>query len=327
MGVSLTTRKRWFARGADALMTQLPGLRKQPALAEGAFYICPLCISVDEAGQYRFRVFREGAIDDKSLTAEHVPPRSFGGRELVLTCASCNNTAGAHLDSHARKRENVPDVFAGRPTKPLAVNVTVGGHRLSARLAHEDGVMAIKVNKGRQKPGAEAGFRGVLQNGAVAAGDITLNFHGDAHSDKRARASWLRTAYLALFSVMGYRYIFQPGLEVVRRQIRDPETEHIPVWMITLPGNHEWTERAVLVIHEPAELACPAVRVGSHLVLLPPPGDDRFYDRLAAARDAGGPKLIARGTTYEWPREPSFAQIDAVVTEINLGLKASGTRA
>jgi hypothetical protein len=57
--------------------------------------------------------------------------------------------------------------------------------------------------------------------------EIKISFYADRHFERHARVSWLRSAYLPTFAVFGYRYVFQPPLAVVRRQIAEPEIDHI----------------------------------------------------------------------------------------------------
>jgi hypothetical protein len=64
--------------------------RASPELPEGEWYACPLCQTL----------FTIDELDTRNLTKEHVPPRSIGGREMVLTCRQCNNSAGATFDAH-----------------------------------------------------------------------------------------------------------------------------------------------------------------------------------------------------------------------------------
>jgi hypothetical protein len=67
------------------------------------------------------------------LTAEHVPPQSFGGRELLLTCKKCNNDAGTLLDAHARHKEDLAEVTIRPPRKPLKVRVEHQGRKQAMR--------------------------------------------------------------------------------------------------------------------------------------------------------------------------------------------------
>ena len=101
MTVSVETKLRWFEQGASAFAQTFPA-KVAEFPAGGPFYVCPLCIRPDaRAGTSKAFLFPRAAVEGGILTAEHVPPESFGGKELLLTCAR-NHTAGAHLDSHAR---------------------------------------------------------------------------------------------------------------------------------------------------------------------------------------------------------------------------------
>src|SRR5687767_9284936 len=82
----------WFRTGARAVY---PYLSIQPGADPPPLYACPEC----------FVLFTESSVTDRSLpheeqlTADHVPPESVGGKELLLTCAPCNNRAGTRLDA------------------------------------------------------------------------------------------------------------------------------------------------------------------------------------------------------------------------------------
>ncbi len=51
-------------------------------------YLCPIS----------FNYFSEINADNGKLTLEHVPPKSLGGKPIILTCKSINNTDGASSD-------------------------------------------------------------------------------------------------------------------------------------------------------------------------------------------------------------------------------------
>ena len=48
-------------------------------------YICPLCLNAYPIGS-------------TELTLEHVPPKSVGGKPILITCKACNNKCGADID-------------------------------------------------------------------------------------------------------------------------------------------------------------------------------------------------------------------------------------
>lgn len=306
MSVSQATKLRWFDQGADAFAQSLPNALTNLGTNRPLLYVCPLCIEPAEAAQrVKFRLFTKGAVASGLLTAEHVPPLSFRGRELLLTCATCNHTAGAGVDAEARKRENSLDALTGRATKPVAVRLTAGGHRLPARLWTEGETHEFKV-AGGFKPGSDDAFRDVISGASGGDREIHVEFYADRYSERRARISWLRSSYLVLFAVLGYRYVFHPGIALVRRQIRDPDVEHIPTFLCTLPGDHPWTERRIIKVLEPEWQQCWAVQVGRYVAFLPKFGDTELYDRIADARRKGVDQAVIRGDSFEWPTRPSF---------------------
>jgi hypothetical protein len=101
--------------------------------------VCPTCPELDTLGKnYRVQLFPRSAVLSRALTAEHVPPKAFRGRELVLTCKTCNNyIGGSQLEGHARRRENPIDLLLGNSKKKAKVRLTAGGHRVNAKLGVE----------------------------------------------------------------------------------------------------------------------------------------------------------------------------------------------
>src|SRR5687768_7531003 len=89
-------RRRWFKVGVLALQMARPGSAR--------VYRCPLCLQDFPAP------------DPQAVTFEHVPPESVGGRELVLTCALCNNESGTRLDKHLAIDGQLGRVVAGFET-------------------------------------------------------------------------------------------------------------------------------------------------------------------------------------------------------------------
>ena len=74
---NMERRERWFSDGASALRRTLTAMGMEDSLPSGGqFYPCPLCLMA-----YGRDAFEGGVFSD-----EHVPPRTAGGRALVLTC-------------------------------------------------------------------------------------------------------------------------------------------------------------------------------------------------------------------------------------------------
>jgi hypothetical protein len=307
MSVSLGTRRRWFAQGAAAWYRTQIVLGVPGSEARTDLYACPLCLEINhEERRAQFRVFVEAALMDGSLTVEHVPSESLGGRPLVLTCRVCNSTAGTGLDAHARKRENPRDAFLGRVT--TKISMTVGGHRLAGSFTFEDGAYHFMATRkaNAHRPDAEAGVRRMLAGPEDSDRDITLSFDHDQFDGDRARVSWLRAGYLTLFAVTGYRVIVWHKMEIVRRQIREPKVAHIPAFLIDTQHDEDWSDRVFVRFTTPAWQRCWGIKIGHFVVCLPLPGDVGLYDRLAAARREGTQGVAGHAEAWEWPTRPSF---------------------
>jgi hypothetical protein len=122
------------------------------------------------------------------LTAEHVPPQSFGGRELLLTCKKCNNEAGTLLDAHARHKEDLAEVMIRPPSKPLKVRVEHRGRKLNARLVASETGWELKVVQRANDPKAVTAFQA---SGPPKAGEpMNVDFVGNRFAELGAKMSW-----------------------------------------------------------------------------------------------------------------------------------------
>jgi hypothetical protein len=85
-----------------------------------------------------------------TFTVEDVPPRSVGGRPLLLTCKRCNEFAGATLDWHWAHFSDVEGFAAGNLPEPVTVNFTYEGLRVVAELSNDGSGFVLKIIKRRQ---------------------------------------------------------------------------------------------------------------------------------------------------------------------------------
>lgn len=297
----------WFERGAAAFSAAFPDA---PGIGpeRGSLYLCPECIEGTDEGTLRVRLLTRSAVESRELTAEHVPPDSFGGRELLLTCRQHNSDAGSRLESDARHRENPVDALAGLLDHPAKVQMSAGQHDVRASLRVSGSELALEIpalKTHANDPRVLAAFWEALPALARAEGELRLSFLRDAYQPERANAMWLRHAYLAMFSIAGYRYALSRGLQIVREHVCKPERGLIKRFVALVPGQHDWNERRILRVREPEWLASWAVQFGRYLVFLPRAGDSDFYPRLEEKAVAGMEATIA-GDQVAWPSEPLF---------------------
>jgi HNH endonuclease len=207
----------WFRQGARTLraVARARGFEHVFPTDED-WYLCPLCLdvwlTVDE-------------FDTGELTIEDVPPQSLGGRELLLTCRKCNNEAGSKFDAEAAKQQKIWDLFSGRRGGPVTSSLTISGVTVRGDMYVTGPTSMIlmgvqRINNPANIKRAEEHLLAIGQSNAEQC-RFTVTPH-IRYSPDRARVSWVRTAYLASFALLGWNYILQAALEPIRSQLLNP---------------------------------------------------------------------------------------------------------
>ena len=123
--------------------------------------------------------------------------------------------------------------------------------------------------------------------------DFRFRIEFAGFSRPRAATSWLRSADLAFFAVLGYRFVFRPELGVVRDRISNPEANEPATFRIIRP---ERSERTLVHIDEPETFASYAMLYGRNVIFLPRYRDGSLYSRLAAHPDNNVKLSLASAT-------------------------------
>ncbi|MFJ2256866.1 hypothetical protein ACIOKD_00750 [Streptomyces sp. NPDC087844] len=297
-------RLRWFDEGAPKLRQVLGRLGLDDVLPAGQnFYACPCCLMA----------YPREAVQADLLTVEDVPPKSVGGRPLLLTCKQCNNTAGSVFDSHAATRAETEDFMRGRITgRPLPMTSHVDGIPLRGTARWTDsGVQIFGIPK-QNDPKVQAAHFEAL-DAYVESGNPQPNHSFTIHTrfdETRARISWIRAAYLAAFAALGWSYIFRGVMDPYRKQLQQPDVSVVPTHILRDP-NASPERRRLLLVDRPDELRSVAVVMGEHTVFLPSLFRPMACDELVEAfvsRRASDERLSVNldGKEVLWPRWATY---------------------
>jgi hypothetical protein len=290
MSASSRIRERWFTRGVDAFR------RAAPSAPEA--YACPLCA----------RGFGRDALDDGTVTVEHAPPESLGGRPICLTCKDCNSTAGHTVDAHMWRRETSFDFAGGTMDEPQPARFQIG--ETTANVDYYFGPAGILVmgDPKRNHPETQARFQAELEDrvgtGHASGLSFTVTPLKIGHKVQLDMVGWLRSAYLVAFAALGYRYIFQRRLEIVRRQLQSPEETVIECFGAILPKAKR-DERRFIFVEKPSHLRGLMLQMGRRVVFLPWI-DDGLYEAIRDEKKSRDGKFDeqVRGDFLPWPKEP-----------------------
>lgn len=282
--------RAWFDQGCDAFKRSFPLIARQ--VPAERFYVCPICL----------HAFSEEALALRVLSREDVPPKSMGGRKLVLTCRRCNSEGGHEADSHARREADLYD-FATGDLREIKAGLTTASGSVPIRLSASGGGILMFGVPAATAPTTHAhvmgDFEDATRDGKWEGFSLKLAF--PAFSPERARASWLRSAYLAFFAALGYRFIFRPELDMVRARIRDPRLDEPRTFRILRP---ESSAPALIRVEQPDVFRSYAMFYRRNVVFLPRYNDHGLYGRLAEHPET---TVTAAGIEYPWPtRRPTF---------------------
>lgn len=87
----------------------------------GESFVCPICLNK----------FSRNAIDRRSLSLEHVPPKCIGHSIVTMTCTECNNSVGNHLQNQMKNYVRKKELWGGRKGNPIPAVAYIDGNRWS----------------------------------------------------------------------------------------------------------------------------------------------------------------------------------------------------
>jgi hypothetical protein len=280
-------RRVWFDRGWKAFKSSFPEAAQR--VPWDRFYVCPLCLAA-----FSERSLNKTVAPPERLTDEHVPPKRIGGKKMLLTCGGCNSGGGSAVDSHMSRETDAHAFFKGNLKEVKARLATASG-QVPIRLSRsESGIQVFGVPKA-VKPEIHRGVIGDFEKTAIEGSSLRFEIELPPYSHARAATSWLRTAYLAFFSALGYRFICRRELDVVRERIKNPEQQNPATFRIIRP---EQSEPLLIRIEAPEVFKSYVLFHGHNVVFLPRYNDDTLYQRLAEHPET---KVNFEGKQYPWP--------------------------
>jgi hypothetical protein len=137
--------------------------------------------------------------------------------------------------------------------------------------------------------------------------DFQLGHHTPTLDDAAAWG-WLRAAYLAAFSVYGYRHARLAELDPIRQSLANPQHIAVPQLVVatSIPTGHPTP--GMHLVHQPQELRGLLVDLGLVRVRLPA----AQFRRSIAALEQGLSQVLAAAViqvaseTISWPGGPRF---------------------
>ena len=263
-------------------MSRKTGRRKRVRLYDRGNTACPIC---------RTGFTRDQAFSGMTVTLEHVPIKALGGQARCLTCLNCNAETGRSIDQAAamgaRDRFGVTvDILGKRDTFMLSL----AGKALTPPFA------------GYSKQDWQD-----LENSDSQGFTMSIKIP----NAKAVAASSLKSAYLAMFSLLGvpggYSYVWGDALSPIRQRIMEPLKDG-PIGEYVIKAPDDGSLKDIMLVSEP--LPCWVLKIAGHLVVLPLGGDSRNRQPMRELQGLGGGQPLAISGLASW----SFTTFGALGT-------------
>jgi len=208
----------------------------------------------------------------KNLSLEHNPPKSLGGKDNILTCLKCNNTAGSKIDNEILLALNELEFMKFKPNSFLKTklhNESTGEKGVNANFKiDEKGTFVFDISPANN-PKIKDSFLNSFVHEYVAYDTLKKNFGSlgfskkinfqikkpNRRNERLASIALLKMAYLLLFEKLGHAAIFGKHMRHIRNQIQNPNDNIItkPFW---LHYNYPDNMLGINIITKPIELKC-----------------------------------------------------------------------
>ena len=285
-------------------MSRKSSRSKRLSLYDRGNTACPICLT---------GFTRDHASSGRTVTLEHVPIKALGGQARCLTCGNCNAQAGRGIDQASAMRAH--DRFG--------VTVDILGKRDTFMLSL-DGKALTPPFAGYSKQDLRD-----LENAESRSFTMSIRIP----DDKAVAASSLKSAYLAVFSLLGppggYSYVRGDALTPIRQRIMERlKDDAIGEYVIKAPDDVSFKD--IMLASEP--LSCWILKIAGHLVVLPLSGDSRTSQPLQELQrlSGGQPLAVAGLASWSFSTFGAFGTVPvhlagADTAKSLVGLRISGT--
>jgi hypothetical protein len=172
----------------------------------------------------------------EDFAMEHAPPKSIGGKGVVLTCKKCNSTAGDSYEHRIKERvacdagkwveSYLPNAFKGK-----ASIENIGEMKVRFN-ANNKGEYALEFQLLHGRNHVQKKLMSELRSNNLAGKKINGSGEFKLPPNKRhSYNSLVKSAYVLVFSYFGYGLMMNPNLINVRRKLLHCDEEILPMPM------------------------------------------------------------------------------------------------
>lgn len=280
-----------------------PAASKLLGNSEQQLYLCPIC----------GRGYPEESAVTGGLTLEDVPPRNMGGRGLLLTCEVCNSKAGHKIDYHIKSQldlQDLTEILLGQSgEKKSSGSILLNNEQFPVTVQRKDGCTEIKLIKKANDPTKVNNLKEFMTAlSANGGGDgLEFNINKTVKLDCRLlKIAFLKSGFLLVTAMLGYKYAFDKRLLIVREQISNPEQDLLGTCFWIEPGKAQpFPKHRIISVSEPLPLFL--VTYDNGAIILPNPLSPSDLYAIIRKKWEKEQAVNFTGKVYEWPEKALMA--------------------
>lgn len=222
----------------------------------------------DLLGKFRCPVcFEDHIIASREISEEHVIPISQGGKVTTFLCKPCNSTFGS---KQTRWLSDWIDLNEGGAPfhidpKKQGAKCTANGRTVNGSLkVADDGVLEFWDDRNRSNPkDYDAHWKGPKPSEIKITYNVPL-----LRNEASLEVGFLTAAYGLWFKNFGYSFVLQSNLDIVRKQILNPD-DRVMDWNFVIEVSAREIIAPSIGIMRFDEDYFPIAVIYDHIVLLP----------------------------------------------------------
>lgn len=232
-------------------------------------FMCPSCLSII-------------SLDRKEKISEaHIIPKAASGKLKTYLCSKCNSTFGSKQDKWFGEQlkissKNEPKIYA---TDIKDGFFWIDNQRINGTWETVDNKnLHFKWFKDRNPPFVNELILNKLNSQPP---QVTFSLSLPIlRNQQLVEVGFLTAAYLMWFGAIGYSWVLQKHLELIRQQIRCPSDRIITDPFVVYTKGvrwHPWIGIGLI-----CDKVCLLMGVENALVILPPVGENNFYSNISS---------------------------------------------
>jgi len=233
----------------------------------------------------------------------------MGGRGLLLTCRECNSGAGRKVDYQIKSQtelQSLGAILTGQSNgQETSANLVFNGESFPISVQKTEEATAIRLKEKSNDPKKVNRLKEYMA--ALSASNSwdgkEFKINKTVKFDHRLlKVAFLKSGFLLITAMLGYRYAFDKRLSIVREQILNPENALLGTYFWIGPGKEQpFPKRRIILVSDPLPLFLVTYDMGA--VILPSHSSPIDLYEIMRKNWEQEQAINFTGTVYKWPEK------------------------